>query len=174
MSTPRTQAAIDVRTMEEADLPAMLEIQAACYKELVPESEESLRAKRRASPATCVVACSGDRVVGYLISLPWERSKPPALDTRTCRLPLAPDCLYLHDLAVMPGARKSGAGRALVDAFLAQMRASGLGRASLIAVQSSESYWKRYGFHVVEPSEPLKVKLSTYGMSAVYMELEAT
>jgi predicted N-acetyltransferase YhbS len=159
--------------MAEADIPAILEIQAACYTELVPESDESLRAKLRASPGTCQVACLSDRVVAYLISIPWERSKPPALDARTCKLPPAPDCLYLHDLAVLPSARHSGAGRALVDATLAQLEALSLGHASLIAVQSSAAYWKRYGFNVVEPSEALRAKLSTYGTGAVYMELEA-
>ena len=167
------QPAIGIRTMTEADLSAILGIQAACYTELVPESGESLRAKLRASRAPCLIACAGARAVGYLISLPWERSKPPALNAMTCRLPLAPDCLYLHDLAVMPSARSSGAGRALVDAFLEQMRVLGLGHASLIAVQGSAPYWKRYGFRLVEPSEPLDAKLSTYGRGAAYMELEA-
>lgn len=167
------QIAIDIRTMAEADIPAVLEIQAACYTQLIPESEESLHAKLSASQATCSIASLGGRVVGYLISLPWERSKPPVLNAKTCRLPSTPNCLYLHDLAVIPIARSSGAGRALVSAFLTQLRASNLGHAALIAVQSSASYWKRYGFQIVELSEPLQTKLSTYGKSAVYMELEA-
>jgi predicted N-acetyltransferase YhbS len=164
---------IDIRTMVEADIAAVLQIQSVCYAELTPESNQSLHAKLSASPPTCLVALLEDEVVGYLISLPWEFSNPPLLNAQTCRLPASPDCLYLHDLAVAPRARKSGAGRVLVEAFLAQLRGSSLGRASLIAVQNSAPYWARYGFRAVPPSDALQARLSSYGVRVVYMELRA-
>jgi len=165
------QTVIDIRMMAETDIPAVLEIQAVCYTAVTPESDESLHAKLRASQSTCFIASLEGDPVGYLISLPWEFSSPPVLNAATCRLPLSPDCLYLHDLAVAPGARQFGTGRALVEAFLNHLRGSGLGRASLVAVQDSAPYWERYGFRAVPLSEPLKAKLSTYGVGVVYMEL---
>ena len=72
-----------------------------------------------------------------------------------------------------PDARKFGTGRALVEAFLTQLRDSGLGRASLVAVQNSAPYWQRYGFRAVPVSDPLKAKLATYGKDVAYMELSA-
>ena len=165
------QTVIDIRMMAETDIPAVLEIQAVCYTAVTPESDESLHAKLRASQSTCFIASLEGDTVGYLISLPWEFSSPPVLNAETCRLPLSPDCLYLHDLAVAPSARQFGTGRALVEAFLTQLRESGLGRASLVAVQNSVPYWERYGFRAVPLSEPLKAKLSTYGVGVVYMEL---
>lgn len=165
------QTAIDIRMMAAADIPAVLEIQAVCYTEVTPESNESLHAKLNASQSTCFIASIGDDIVGYLIALPWEFSSPPLLNAETCRLPLAPDCLYLHDLAVTPGARKFGTGRALVEASLTQLKELGLERASLVAVQNSVPYWKRYGFRAVPLSAPLKAKLSTYGEGVEYMEL---
>lgn len=167
------QTAVDIRMMAAADIPAVLEIQAVCYTELTPESDASLHAKLRASRSTCFIASLEGEAVGYLISLPWESSNPPVLNAETCRLPVSPDCLYLHDLAVMPSARKFGAGRALVEAFLTQLGASDLGRASLVAVQGSAPYWERYGFRAVPQSEPLKAKLATYGEGVVYMERAA-
>jgi len=166
------QTVIDIRMMTAVDIPAVLRIQAVCYAELTRESNESLHAKLIASQSTCLTASLEDSVVGYLISLPWELSNPPILHAETCRLPLSPNCLYLHDLAVMPNARRCGVGRALVDAFLAQLRELDLGRASLIAVQNSAQYWERYDFRAVPLPESMKAKLSTYGKSAVYMELE--
>jgi len=165
--------AVDIRMMEAADIRAVLRIQAVCYTELIPESDASLHAKLSASPSTCLIASLEGDSVGYLLSLPWEFSNPPALNAETCRLPLSPDCLYLHDLAVMPNARKLGTGRALVEAFLIRLRESGLGRASLVAVQNSAPYWERYGFRAVPQPEPLKSKLATYGKSVEYMELPA-
>jgi predicted N-acetyltransferase YhbS len=165
------QTVIDIRMMATADIPAVLEIQAVCYTEVTPESNEPLHAKLSASQSTCFIASLEDDIVGYLISLPWEFSNPPALNAETCRLPLSPNCLYLHDLAVTPSARKFGAGRALVKTFLTQLRDLGLGRASLVAVQGSAPYWERYGFRVVPPSAPLKAKLASYGKDVEYMVL---
>jgi ribosomal protein S18 acetylase RimI-like enzyme len=167
------QTVVDIRMMVEADIPAVLEIQAVCYTELTPESKASLHAKLGASQPTCLIASIEGAAVGYLISLPWEFSSPPELNAETCQLPMAPDCLYLHDLAVTPGARKYGAGRALVEAILVRLRELGLERASLIAVQNSAPYWERYGFRAVPPSGPLKARLSTYGEDVVYMERAA-
>ena len=164
------QTLIDIRMMAVADLTAVLEIQAACYAEVTRESKDSLHAKLSASQSTCLIASLEGDTVGYLISLPWEFSGPPMLNAETCRLPSSPDCLYLHDLAVAPSARKFGAGRALVGAFLTRLKELDLGRASLIAVQNAAPYWERYGFRAVSLSEPLKAKLSTYGEGVVYME----
>ena len=55
MKVPPTSTP-DIRGMTAADLPAVMAIQAACYTELVPESQASLDAKRVASPSTCLVA----------------------------------------------------------------------------------------------------------------------
>ena len=163
------QTTLDIRSMTAADLPAVLEIQAACYTEITPESQESFHAKLSASESTCFVASLGAETVGYLVALPWEFSSPPALNAGTCRLPASPDCLYLHDLAVKPSARQFGTGRALVEAFLARLSESGLERASLIAVQNSAPYWERYSFRAVPMSAGLHAKLSTYGQDVAYM-----
>ena len=159
--------------MTVADLPAVLKIQATCYTGVTPESKESLQAKLSASRSTCLIAAVGGQTVGYLISLPWEFSRPPALNAQTCELPATPTCLYLHDLAVTPAARESGAGRALVEAFLQRLKTSDLGRASLVAVQNSAAYWQRYGFRPVPSSALLNASLSTYGADVAYMELAA-
>lgn len=158
------------RLMRIADIPSVLEIQALCYTELVPESGDSLKAKLSASPATCHVACQQDRVIAYLISLPGLFDSPPELNAATCNLPPNPDSLYLHDVAVAPSARKSGAGTALVQQFIAQTGELNFSHASLIAVQNSRLYWQRHGFCPVLPTPAIRVKLASYGNNAVYME----
>src|SRR5512138_915699 len=159
--------------MTTADIPAVLEIQAACYTELVPESQASLRAKLHASRSTCFIASVGDATAGYLIALPWVFASPPELNAGTCELPASPDCLYLHDLAVAPASRRFGVGRALVDAFFAELARLALARASLVAVQNSAPYWARYGFRVIDPTAGLQAKLSSYGEGVAYMEVRA-
>lgn len=155
--------------MLELDLSAVLEIQAACYLEVAPESRKSLLSKLTATPSTCFVAVADSLIAGYLIALPWQFDSPPALNSENCVLPQSPDCLYLHDLAVAPAMRKVGAGRALVEMFLRQLQKLKIDRASLIAVQSSAPYWMRYGFQVVTLSAELKEKLASYGSGVQYM-----
>ncbi|PKO88707.1 MAG: GNAT family N-acetyltransferase [Betaproteobacteria bacterium HGW-Betaproteobacteria-12] len=168
------QKDIAVRPMAESDIAAVLAIQAVCYTAIVPESADSLLAKRRASPGTCLIATCAGEAVGYLIALPWQCASPPLLNAPTCRLPRQPDCLYLHDLAVSASARASGAGRALVEAFLHKLQELDLGRASLVAIQDSAAYWARYGFRAVPASGPLQAKLASYGAGVQYMERPPT
>jgi ribosomal protein S18 acetylase RimI-like enzyme len=167
------KTAVAIRPMGHADLSLVLEIQAACYTQIVPESLESFDAKLAAAPASCFVATLEERAVGYLVALPWTFASPPALDQAACRLPDVPDCLYLHDLSVAPAARSAGAGRALVDAFFAHLHEAQLPRASLIAIQDSAPYWRRHGFTPVPPCDVLQAKLSTYGHDVQYMEYVA-
>jgi len=164
------RTAVDVRMMTAADLPAVVDIQVACHTMAAVESKESLQAKLSAAPSTCLIACLENSVVGYLISLPWEFANPPQLNAQTCQLPASPNCLHLHDLAVLPRARQFGAGRTLVHAALAQVKTQKLQRASLISIRDSAPFWRRHGFHAVPQSEPLKAILSTYGEGVVYME----
>lgn len=161
---------ISIRTMQLADLPAVMAIQSICYTDIVPESENSMRAKLLASPSTCFVATIDNAVAGYLISLPSEFANPPALHAESCTLPASPDCLYLHDLAIAPQARNAGTAPALVNTFMQQLLLLKLHRASLIAIQGSATYWQRYGFAKVSAWPKLEEKLSSYGENISYME----
>lgn len=164
---------LDIREMRHSDLEAVLRIQASCFAEPTQESKESLGAKLRASPSTCFVASIKGEAVGYLISVPVDFSAPPSLNEASFELHPQPNCLYLHDLSVAPTARRSGAGRALVEACLSRLQVLGLGRASLIAVQDSARYWRRHGFRSAPLTESLKIRLSSYGQGVEYLERKA-
>jgi predicted N-acetyltransferase YhbS len=160
---------LHIRRMRVDDLPAVLALQSLCYTALEPESECSLRAKLRASESTCTFAVIGNTPVGYLFAFPSTFADPPELDATTCALPEQPDCLHLHDLAVSPHARGTGAGQALVEAFFAALDAAQLPRASLVAVQGTVPYWGRRGFRVMPARGVLRARLATYGGGARYM-----
>ena len=156
-----------------ADLPAILRIQSRCYTAIVPESAESMGAKLAASPATCFVAQRAGDVIAYLLALPWRFDHPPHLDAPDCVLPDAPDTLYLHDLAVDPAARGSGASQALVKAFLTALTESGIGRASLIAIQGSAPWWEGHGFRAALTTPTLDARLAGYGSDVRYMSRQS-
>ena len=88
-----------------------------------------------------------------------------------CISSAAPDCLYLHDLAIAPAGRGAGVGKMLVQAFMGALQASALHSASLIAIQGSAPYWMRFGFAPAPLTPPLAAKLQTYGQGAQYLRL---
>ena len=161
---------LQLRCLEEADLPAVLRIQEACYHAIAPESRASLHAKVLASPATCLVAQTAAGVVGYLIAAPIRFPDLPALDAATFRLADDADTLYIHDLAVAQAGRGTGAGRALVRGAVEAAKGRGLQRACLVAIQGSLPYWEQFGFEAVAaPSGAVAAKLDSYGPSARLM-----
>lgn len=164
-----------VRPLRTADLDAVMAIQSACYTAFAPESRDAMAAKPRLAPGTCWVASAGaqGRPLAYLLALPWRQGEAPALDAVLDQLPPAPDCLYLHDLAVAPEARALGLGAALVERFLATLRRGPWRRAALIAVQDAAPYWQRHGFVRQRPDAALAAKLCTYGPGAQYMLRDA-
>jgi predicted N-acetyltransferase YhbS len=135
-----------IRSICLEDWPAIERIQAESYPREVLESLEALQSHWRVSCDTCVVAELEGQVVGYLLAHPWPSRMIPPLNKVYSRLPDDSDCLFIHDLALSPVARKSGVAQDLVRSVLqagAQMR---LTTASLIAVQCSEVFWRRFGF----------------------------
>lgn len=156
--------------MAEADLDAVLRIQAESYTEIVPESAQSLLAKLRAAPASCFVAQSDAGVVGYLIAVPVAFPTLPALDAPECMLPARPDALYLHDLALSPAARGTRTGGLLVERVLEHARGKQWPLACLVAIQQSAAYWEGWGFRPVPaPGPEVARKLASYGGGAQLM-----
>ncbi|MBS0348565.1 MAG: GNAT family N-acetyltransferase [Proteobacteria bacterium] len=163
---------LSIRPACNGDLDAIMLIQARCYTAIVPESSRSMGAKLVAAPDSCFVASLGSAApVAYLLALPWHFDDPPHLDEQGCQPPVDADTLYLHDLAVAPEARGSGAAEALVAAFMAALAASRLERASLIAIQGSAGWWARHGFAPVAMTPALAERLAGYGSDACYMSL---
>lgn len=161
---------LHIRSLLADDLPAVLTLQAQCYGDGLPESGESLAAKRAASPDTCFLACDPDgAALAYLFSLPWRAGSLPPHNAPACALPALPDCIYLHDLAVSPAARGSGAAGLMVARFFTAARALALPQACLVAVQASAPFWARHGFAVVDDPALRPASLASYGEAARYM-----
>ena len=92
----------------------------------------------------------GDRPAGYVLSHPWRFGTAPALNSRLGTLPPEPDTYYLHDLAILPVARRIGAAGYIVAALEKHARAQGFPSMTLVAVNNSRGFWERHGFAVLE------------------------
>ncbi len=159
-----------IRPLLTADVPALLEIQLACYGEHFIE-EARVFERRLASPANCSLALELDGRVGAYLA---------AYQSRLGRItPLhgdfeagdAPDTLYVHDLAVHPRLAGHGAARTLLRFAWDQGRRRGLAHSSLVSVQGSAAFWQGQGYRAATPDAPLqRSRLADYGERAVYME----
>jgi GNAT superfamily N-acetyltransferase len=157
------------RSMVAADLVAVERI-AEIVHPAYPESEEVPMERLALFPAGCLIAESPvGAVLGYAVSHPSRLGRPPALDSRLGVLPADADCLYLHDVALLPEARGLGLGDSLVVLLRALAARSGLALLALTAVNRSAPYWRRRGFLDHSGDGVLAAKLTSYGDDAVYM-----
>ncbi len=153
--------------MAAADLPAVAAIAARVHPAF-PERPEIFAERLALFPEGCFLAEAAGEPAGYALAHPWTDGAPPALDTLLRHLPERPDCLYLHDVALLAAARGSGLGRALIERLRALAQQQALPRISLVAVNNSQAFWARLGFQVATRGD-LAAKLASYGGDARYM-----
>ncbi|MGY4237469.1 GNAT superfamily N-acetyltransferase [Bradyrhizobium sp. USDA 4449] len=155
------------RHARAGDLLAISAIAARIHPEL-PERPEVLSEKMRLCPDGCRVLAAGDEIAGYGLAHPWMQRHVPPLDGFLIRLPEAADCLYLHDIAVLPGFR-GGVARAYVAEIEGVARASEITTIALVSVYGTRGMWQRFGFRPAAADAALRDKLSSYGAGATYM-----
>jgi len=152
--------------MSEADLHAVLAVQAACYPPAMQEAAAVVLARLRTAPGTVLVACDAAGVCAYLFAYPSRLGAVTPLGAGFDAVPDA-DTLYLHDLAVAPRALGLGLARRLVASLLDSHKA--LPWAALVAVQDSRRFWEGQGFAVQDAGEEGVRRLATYPGGALYM-----
>lgn len=154
-----------LRRASVRDLPAILRIQAACYKAITPEDPEAYLHKLALAP-DCAFVMENQLagVQAYVFALPIAVQEPPALNAHGFALASAADCLYLHDMAIDPAARGQGLSAPLMAAFFAAARQRHLPWCSLIAIQDSSAFWRRYGFvqEAISQHSHMRAKLASY------------
>ena len=154
-----------VRGLTCADLAAVAAVQRACYRDELIESAAAFRGKLMHFPAGCLGLEHDGRLGAYCFCQPWHTGRPLPLDhePHTEAQDGEPDCLYVHDLAVIPDWRGGGAAGLLLRAVLAIGERERLTRLALVAVQGSEPFWTRRG---LQPSYRLHY---APGVPATYM-----
>jgi GNAT superfamily N-acetyltransferase len=155
------------RRARATDIEAISAIAARIHPDL-PERPGVLAEKMRLYPDGCCVLAAGDGIAGYGLAHPWMQRQIPPLDGFLDRLPDAADCLYVHDVAVLPDAR-GGVARAYVAGIEQLARASGITTLALVSVYGTRALWERLGFQPVTADAALRDTLSSYGASATYM-----
>ncbi len=155
------------RMMNLSDLPRVQAMADQIHPSF-PEDIEVFRERQLLYPAGMQFLEDGASAAGYLISHPWRRGSMPALNCLIHDLPSPPDTYYLHDLALLPSARGTGAARFIIERVTEQAVISGFPTMSLVAVNGSIPFWRHHGFQM-EENDALAEKLASYEPDARLM-----
>jgi GNAT superfamily N-acetyltransferase len=155
------------RRATDADLDIVNRIADAIHVDL-PERPEVFADKLNLFPPGCYVLVQSGEVVGYGISHPWRLNDIPPLDAFLGTLPLHSECLFVHDVVVLPQARKHGAAGDLVQLLAGIALQRNISYLALVSVYDTDPLWKRHGFEITSGSG-LAEKLESYGATAKYM-----
>jgi GNAT superfamily N-acetyltransferase len=157
---------MSVRLLGVGDLSAITAVQRECYRDELIENEITFRKKIEGFPRGCLGLDRDGRIGGYVFCQPWRFGEVVPLDDSAGTVPPGSDCLYIHDLSVIPAWRGTGAAKELLDGVFGLAAETGLSRFGLVAVQASEPFWERWGFRVARTFQ------YTAGVPASYMTKE--
>lgn len=155
------------RPMTQDDIPAVDAIAATIHAAL-PEHAFVFAERQRLYPDGCFMLEVGGEPAGYVLSHPWHYLRPPSLNTLLERIPGNASTYYIHDLALLPLSRRTGAGSSIARRLLDHADSTGLPNVSLIAVYDAAAFWRRHGFDYVD-DPALAKKLAGYGAEARMM-----
>lgn len=137
----------------------------------LPERPEILAEKTKLFPEGCMLFDDDGIAVGYGISHPWILDNIPALDSFLRNLPSCPNCIYVHDVAVLPSAHGHNAAGAYLKLVAEIARKNKIHYLALVSVYNSDLLWASHGFRTVS-NEKLNSKLRSCGNTAKYMTFE--
>lgn len=155
------------RALTTLDLPTVEAIAAAVHPDF-PEDASVFAERQRLYPAGTRLLELGGVPSGYILTHPWRFRQLPALNSLLGAIPADADTYYLHDLALLPTARGTGAAGVVVSDIIEHAHREGFPTMSLVAVNGSIPFWARHGFAVAEAPE-LAHKLMSYEHTARFM-----
>ena len=153
--------------LSEADI-AQVDVIARQIHPALPEGREVFAEKARLFPQGCFKLMFEGSMAGYAIAHPWMLHSIPPLDEFLTALPPEPDCIYIHDVAVLSAAR----GRSAAGLFIAKIsdvaRRMHIPHLACVSVYGTDVLWARFGFRTVVSGD-ITPKLASYGENAKYM-----
>jgi len=160
------------RPASAIDLDIIEQIARAVHPDL-PERREVFAEKLSLFPDGCLALARREEVMGYGLAHCWAFGSVPPLDAFLEKAPDRADCLYIHDVALLPEARGIGSGGHYVRLMVECARKIGVDFLALVSVYNNQPFWAKRGFEVVSAPE-LSAKLRGYGPTARYMTRKLT
>jgi GNAT superfamily N-acetyltransferase len=152
-----------------SDIPSVQSIAAQIHPVLF-ERPEIFGEKVELFPQGCKKLLIDNQPVGYGFAHPWKLHSIPQLDTFLERIPTQSDCIYIHDVAILPHARGRNAAGLLIPQFQKLAAQYGFHALSLVSVYMTTGFWQRFGFEIIKV-KAIEKQLRSYGNDASYMTM---
>jgi len=133
-----------IRPVNESELVDVIRLQDSVYPVSHQEPINTFESMLRVYPQGSLVAVD-QGIIGYLFFHPGLMDEVQSLCSEL-KLPLNPDCMYLHDLVVSHECRGLGVSDSLLQACYITSLSEGFNELRLVAVYGAESFWQRIGF----------------------------
>ena len=156
------------RLMEAGDLASISAMAAVIHTDFHEDDDVYIERLRLHGEGCFVLDGGNGQHAGYAISHPWRLYSMPALNSLLGEIPKQANTYYLHDIALMPQARGTGAAASVVEILAQHARTSGFDTMSLVSVNNSAGFWQKQGFEIRVLPE-LHAKLRTYSDDACFM-----
>lgn len=158
-----------LRQLVAEDLAQVMQIQAACYPVQYLEAEHVFAERIKNCTTSSWLALDGRQALGYLFSYPSQLGKICRLGSVFAAQAQA-NCLYLHDMAVLPTAHGRGIARALHQHAQAYARQRHYAHSALVAVLDAASFWQKLGYRGdYSLNQEQQENLLSYGELACYL-----
>ncbi len=161
-----------VTISHESDWKEVDRVQRLAYSADLVEDLDVLKEKADIIGHSCSLIQNdlSSAVLGYILAHPYPKDRIPPLNSKI-EPPLIgnENNVFLHDMALDPTFAGKGFGKKVVELLIAEVKSSGTKSMTLIAVQSSSSFWNKVaGFEIVNRVDT--VSLSKYGEGAKMMQ----
>src|SRR5512133_259262 len=144
---------VQIRSMNEQDLPDVVRIQSTAHTVSLHESFDVFKSKLHIFREGCFVAQCNSITCGYLFSHPWTSNVEVPFDS-IYSLPQQCDTFHIHDCTVNPGFQNSGIGLQLFTKSKKVALTHNFRSLQLISIRGMQNYWVNKGFTLIDSVLP--------------------
>ena len=139
---------IHICQLSKIHLPEMMNVHKSCFQDIYQENEFVYDNLITVFPEGSLGAFCDGKLIGYVYFHPYYNHTAKPLNS-ALSLKGDEDCMYLHEIAVLPAYRALRIPNSLMEEFDKVSVKYQMKYQSLVSVQNSVGFWEKHGFTVV-------------------------
>jgi len=143
---------IILKKLDKKHLKQIIEIQQKCFHEFHEESINVYNNFISVFPDGAWGAFYDDKMVGQILFHPYKSQTEKPLNTKLV-ITGEEDCMYLHEIAILPEYRSYGISTSLLRIFNEISKKYSKLNQSLVSVENSLEFWKKKGFTIIKKAD---------------------
>ena len=140
------------KQLTKIHLKQIIEIQNECFQKFHEENINVYNAFLNVFPDGAWGAFYEEKLVGQIFFHPYKNQTEKPLNTELV-ITGEEDCMYLHEIAILPQYRSYGISTSLLNIFNEISIKYEVKYQSLVSVENSAEFWKKKGFSIVKKAD---------------------